>query len=185
MRQRWICRQADPAQHTTPALGRQPQCRPQGRLASRRVIPLFTLPRSFEFPALRQLPRCHPWQAFASRSLSAIRFALYSNLALIPARFVQDRDSCTGAMPLAPTHAEISAVRFPLLLRCLDVTLIIEPRFPGASPGFHPREGGKAVRLRVQARFGHSQGSSSPSASPLRGLQQLHQSHPVTGALPG
>lgn len=121
----------------------------------------------------------------ASRSLSATRFSLYSDLALTPAWFFQDRDSCADTMPLAPTHAEISAVRFSLLLRCLDVTLNIEPRFPGASPGFHPREGGKAVRLRVQARFGHQQGFSSPSASPLRGLQQLHQLHPVTGALPG
>ena len=91
-----------------------------------------------------------------------------------PCMVFQDRDSCADAMPLAPTHAEISAVRFSLLLRCLDVTLNVEPRFPGASPGFHPREGGKAVGLRVQARFGHSQGFSSPSASPLRGLQQLH-----------
>lgn len=86
--------------------------------------------------------------AFASANAFGVAFNAYTNLALTPTSPPRLAKSLArGHQPRA--DVEISSVSQSVLLQHIDAVMLWTPLFPGASPGFHPPEGGKAVRLRV------------------------------------
>lgn len=90
----------------------------------------------------------NPPMAFASADAFGVALNAYTNLALIPASPPRLATSLArGHQPRA--NAETSTVSQSVLLQHIDAAMLWTPQSPGASPGFHPPEGGKAVRLRV------------------------------------
>ncbi len=81
------------------------------------------------FPFIKGYQGANPGRLCRSLHLSGDSFALYSIHALTPTWFPQGRYSCADPVPPRPTHAEISAVRLPLLLCYLDavLTLFLDP----------------------------------------------------------
>ena len=111
----------------------------------------------------------NPPMACASADAFGVAFNAYANLALIPAFPPRLAMSLArGHQPRA--NAETSTVSQSVLLQHIDAAMLWTPQSPGASPGFHPPEGGKAVRLRVPVIFRRFAGFPALAPGLSRGL---------------